>query len=235
MKIVIPSKGRAGILYERAFKLFPEALVCVGESDVADYSKVTKNLLVHPDDVTGIGPLRQWILDNVEDEIVVQVDDDVHSLYSLTGFSKKTLDTPRIAARVIATTALCAQDSGARVFGFNQTWDVRKFMPFKPFLLNSWTGGVIGVIGKSLRFDTFLKLRADIDFCLQSLMKDRFVWIENRYSFVHKRWAGSGGNASNRSEARHKEEIEYLQRKWGKYLKVQDTKTTTRLVMQVPR
>ena len=107
MKIVIPNKGRAGILYERAFKLFPEALVCVGESDVADYSKVTKNLLVHPDDVTGIGPLRQWILDNVEDEIVVQVDDDVHSLYSLTGSSKKTLDTPSMQkSRLFGSVAL---------------------------------------------------------------------------------------------------------------------------------
>ena len=189
MKIVIPSKGRSNILWERALRLFPDAIVCVGESDVKDYSRVTDNLLVHPDEVVGIGPLRQWILDNVDDEIVVQVDDDVQSLYALTGISKRTIDKPEIAKRVIATTALCAKEAGARVFGFNQTWDVRKFMPFKPFLLNSWTGGVVGVIGKGLRYDTFLRLRADIDFCLQSLQKDRIVWIDNRFSFVHKRWA----------------------------------------------
>ena len=144
MKIVIPSKGRANVLREGALKLFPSALICVGESDVPAYSELSDNLLVHPDNVTGIGPIRQWILDNVKDEIVVQVDDDVHTVYSICGLTKRTLNSAAIAERIIYTTAQCAKDAKCRVFGFNQAWDVRKFRPYKPFQLNTWVGVVGG-------------------------------------------------------------------------------------------
>lgn len=235
MKIVIPSRGRSKEIQDGALRLFPNATVCVGESEAKDYEYFCPKLLVHPDNVEGIGPLRQWIIDNVEDEIVVQVDDDVHTVYSICGLTKRTYHDPQVAARIVATTAICAKDAGCKVFGFNQAWDVRKFRPYKPFQLNTWVGGVVGVIGKERRYDISLKLRADIDFCLQSLLKDRIVWSEQRYSFVHKRWSGRGGNAEMRSEERHKQEMEYLQKKWGKYVSFQEKKTAVRMVMHVER
>jgi len=77
MKIIIPSKGRANVLQDKAFRLFPEATLCVGDDEVNAYRKVSSNLLVHPASVVGIGPLRQWVLDHVDDPCVVMVDDDV--------------------------------------------------------------------------------------------------------------------------------------------------------------
>jgi len=70
---------------------------------------------------------------------------------------------------------------------------------------------------------------------LQSLVRDRFVMVDGRYSFIHTRFAGSGGNATNRSAARHAQEIAYLKRKWGKYLDVVQAKGTTRIVLRVVR
>lgn len=235
MQIIIPSKKRAESLKERALKLFPDALVCVAEQERDDYYKVTKNLLLHPDELSGIAPIRQWINDAVDDEIVVQVDDDVYKCSSLVGFTQTQICGVKNIYRVIAQAAICAHDAGSSVFGFNQSWDVRKFRPHKPFLLNSWCGIVIGFVGRKHRYDLNLTLRADIDFCLQCLLKDRIVWIENRYSFVHKRWIGSGGNASNRSEDRHNQEIKYLCNKWGSHLSVQMSKTTLRMNPRVSR
>lgn len=235
MKIIIPSRGRAGVLRDGALSLFPNATVCVSKSDEKDYASVCDDLLVHPDNVEGIGPLRQWILDNVKDEIVVQVDDDCHSVYSICGLTKRDIKDPAMIERIVAVTAQCAKDAKCRVFGFNQAWDVRKFRPYKPFALNTWMGGVVGVIGRQLRYDTSLKLRADIDFCLQSLLKDRITWQDQRYSFVHKRWTGQGGNNTMRSEERHQLEMDYLKKKWGGYISFEETKTAIRIVMKVDR
>lgn len=235
MQIVIPSRSRQDTIGEGALKIFPKALVCVAESERDAYHRVTKNLLLHPDEVTGIGPLRQWILDNVNDEVVVQCDDDVHTVYSLVGFTKRNITNLTAIERIVYGTAQCAIDAKCSVFGFNQAWDVRKYKAMKPFAINSWAGGVIGFVGRKHRYDVNLTLRADIDFCLQCLLKDRIVWIENRYSFVHRRWVGQGGNAANRSESRHEAEIAYLQKKWGRHLSIQAKKHAVRLAIHIER
>ncbi len=235
MKIIIPTKGRADTVADKSLRLFPDATLCVGGDEAAVYRKVSNRLLIHPPEVVGIGPLRQWILDNVKDRCVVMVDDDVKHVYSIVGFYKERFDDPDVAQAIVERSAILAMDAGVRVFGFNQAWDVRKYNPFKPFVLNGWTGGVIGIVGRELRYDTSLLLRADIDFCLQSLVRDRIVLIENRYSFVHDRFAGRGGNAAQRSSERHAREIAYLRRKWGAHLDVRQVKRTTRLIVRVDR
>ena len=235
MKIVIPSKGRAAVLPQKALRLFPDALVCVGDDEVDAYGKVTSNLLVHPASVVGIGPLRQWVLDNVADPCVVMVDDDVTHVYSQVGFHKKRIEDADTARAIVERTAILAQDAGVRVFGFQQAARPLSYANFRPFSLDTWVGGLVGIIGRELRYDPSLLLRADIDFCLQSLVRDRFVMVDGRYSFIHTRFAGSGGNATNRSAARHAQEIAYLKRKWGKYLDVVQAKGTTRIVLRVVR
>lgn len=235
MKIVIPSKGRADILAEKALRLFPDALVCVGADEAPAYSKHTQNLLVHPPEVTGIGPLRQWILDNVEDRTVVMVDDDVRHIISQCGFRSRRFDDPETARAIVERLAVLAGDAGARVFGFYQGGGPLNYSNHRPFSFNHWVGGVVGVIGRELRFDTSLILRADIDFCLQSLLRDRIIMLDCRYCFIHTRFGGKGGNCTNRSSERHEREIAYLQRKWGPYLEVVQAKGTTRLVVKVRR
>lgn len=235
MRIVIPSRGRADTIAGKALRLFPDAMVCVGESEVPAYARHTQNLLVHPDAVTGIGPLRQWVLDNVEDRTVVMVDDDVKAVVSQCGFRSRKFTDPETARAIVERTAIAAGDSGARVFGFYQGGGPLNYSNHRPWTFNHWVGGVVGIIGRELRYDTSLILRADIDFCLQSLLRDRFIMLEARYSFIHTRFGGKGGNCTNRSSERHEREIAYLKRKWGPYLEVVQAKGTTRLVVKVKR
>jgi hypothetical protein len=235
MKIVIPSKGRATVLREKALRLFPDAVICVGDDEVEPYTKVSSNLLVHPAGVVGIGPLRQWVMDHVNDPVVVMVDDDVTHVYSQVGFHKRRIEDPDTARAIVERLAIMAVDAGARVFGFQQAARPLTYANFRPFSVNTWVGGLVGIVGRELRYDTSLLLRADIDFCLQSLMLDRFVLVDGRYSFIHTRFAGAGGNARQRSAERHEQEIRYLRRKWGPYLDVVQAKGTTRLVVRVVR
>ena len=57
MRSFIPSRNRSGIIGDKALRLFPDATLCVGDDEVDAYAKVSGNLLVHPADVVGIGPL----------------------------------------------------------------------------------------------------------------------------------------------------------------------------------
>jgi len=235
VKIVIPSKGRAGTIGHKALRLFPDATVCVGSDEAEVYAAVTRNLLVHPPEVTGIGPLRQWVLDHVEDRTVVMVDDDVKYAISQVGFKARRFDDADTARAIVERLAVLAEEAGARVFGFYQGGGPLQYSNALPFSFNHWVGGVIGIVGRELRYDTSLILRADIDFCLQSLLRDRIVLTDCRYCFIHTRFAGAGGNAANRSSERHAREIAYLRRKWGPYLDVVQAKGTTRLVVKVRR
>jgi hypothetical protein len=235
VQIVIPSKGRPAEIRDGALKLFPDAIVCVGESDAKAYPVPHEQMLVHPDDVTGIGPLRQWILDNVQDRTVVQVDDDMHTVYCQTGFCQRKITDPSMIRAIVDRTARCAEEAGARIFGFGQMGNPIDYRPMRPFAVSTWVGGLVGIIGRELRYDTSLRLRADIDFCLESLKRDRIVWVDDRFRFLHKRFTGSGGNASNRSSQRHHDEMEYLRRKWGRYLELKQAQSTTRLCVRVPR
>jgi hypothetical protein len=175
------------------------------------------------------------VLDHVEYPCVVMVDDDVTHIYSQVGFHKLRIEDAGTARALVERTAIAAMDAGARVFGFQQAARPLTYANFRPFSVNTWVGGVVGIIGRDLRYDTSLLLRADIDFCLQSLMHDRFVLVDGRYSFIHTRFAGAGGNAKQRSAARHEQEIRYLKRKWGRFLDVVQAKGTTRLCVRVVR
>jgi len=237
VRVVIVSRERQALVKKKALKLFPDATLCVGESEAKAYAAACpgSEIITHPDDVVGIAPLRQWVLDNFEDERICMVDDDVSAMLSLPGLMYRKITLTSSIRLVVETAAQCAADVGTAVFGFNQAWDVRKFRPQSPFLLSSWTGGVIGIVGRTVRYDPNLLLRADIDYCLQTLMKHRVVWIENRISFVHDRTGRIGGNSVVRSSKREEFELDYLKKKWGKYLHFTRTKTTLRLKVRVDR
>ena len=237
MRVIIPSRKRIEEC-QHALTLFPQATVCVAESEVKDYQAVPAEILPHPDEVAGIGPLRQWILDNVPDETVVMVDDDVYQVRTPVGHvtKSKVIRDPVAIRQILKNAETMARGFGTPVFGFDQSGaDVRKYHPFDPIGLNSWAGGVIGIIGRELRYDPSLLLRADIDYCLKALLKYRVVLIDRRFAFVHKRFTNRGGNDHMRSSARNQLEIERLQARWGQWLGVEEAKSTIKLKVKVKR
>ena len=227
MRVIIPSRKRVNILKRDALAIFPYATVVVAESEKNDYSFCT-DLVTHPDDVSGIAPIRQWCLDKFDDELILFVDDDVQMVVSLVGYRPTRYSDPGDIAKIVSNAANVCRDLNLAIFGFNQSWDIRKFNPLKPIKLNSWVGGVIGFCGRGVRYDTRLKMRADVDVCMQSLLKQRIVYTEDRFSFIQTRFALAGGNAVNRSESREKEELGKLMSKWGGYVKISTSYGGTR-------
>lgn len=235
MRIVIPSRQRSGNI-PWMFQLFPAAYVCVADSEVETYRSVTPadRLLAHPDAVSGMGPIRHWILTNVQDETVMMIDDDVSKMWIVTGLRKRPVRDPVTIMAVLEHVAQCAKDAGAPIFGFNQAWDVRKYDPFRPFGLRTWTSAIFGVIGRSVLPNPQLKLRVDIDFCLRALARHKMIWVDYRFAFEQQRFSGTGGNASNRSEERNRAEIAYLKQRWGGAIGIRPTKASgVRIVLNV--
>ena len=45
MKIVIPTKGRADVIREKALRLFPDATLCIGADEVGVCGRLSRNFL----------------------------------------------------------------------------------------------------------------------------------------------------------------------------------------------
>lgn len=235
LRVLILSRGRSGSIARDTCSVLPEDVeVLVPESEVGQYAREIPNpLLTVPDEVEGLGMLRNWVLDNIPEESVVMVDDDITSLYQLDLKKSRNVKDRDEALQVLVNAWVMAKDAGAGVFGFSQT-DIRKYKGTDPFSLCSWVGGVIGVIGRRLRFrdDPF---KVDIDFCLQNLLVNRIVWVDNRYFWWQHRDNNFGGNAEFRTESAYERSIETLKDKWGDLIKVKTVKTQKRITLNVER
>ena len=161
------------------------------------------------------------------------VDDDIKHFYCLTGIRTRQVNDPDEVVQVIINAAVMAKDAGAHCFGFSQT-DIRKYNGTEPFRFNSWVGCLVGVIGRDYRFRDD-KFKVDIDFCLQNLLVDRIVWIDNRYWTSQSRDNNLGGNAKYRTKDEFDKSLKSLLDKWGDCLKIGKHKNQVKLSINVKR
>ena len=238
VRIVIPSKSRVAEC-RRALQLLPDALVVVSEDQRELYKPLGVEVLAHPATISGIGPLKNWIMDNVPDETLFIIDDDVKWVRVPVGRETKSeiIRDPASVRQIIENAAIIAKGMGAPVFGFDQSGgDTRKFNPAHPFRLSGWVGAQMGIVGRAIRYDPNLRIRADIDFCLTALLQARIIFQDTRFSFIHEpRFTYRGGNSALRSGDRNQQELVYLKNKWGKVISLKETATTLRIVTHVKR
>ena len=81
--VYIPSKGRAGKV--TSHKLFLDSTIICPDSEVELYKEHHEKVIGVPDEVKGITPTRNWILNNMTDEWMIQVDDDARSFHKYAG------------------------------------------------------------------------------------------------------------------------------------------------------
>ena len=233
IRVLILSRSRSETIHTHL--LLPDFIeVLVPKSQKEQYAKSIHNpILTCPDDVKGLGMLRNWVLDNFMEETVIMVDDDIRVCICKTGFRTRNITDPLEFLQVMTNIAVMAKDAGCHCFGMSQT-DIRKYNATDPFKLNTWVGCVIGVIGRKYRFrdDPF---KVDIDFTLQNLLVDRIVWVDDRYYCYQARDNNRGGNAQFRSKEGFEKSVDTLLAKWGRYLKKKYHQGQIGLSLQVKR
>jgi hypothetical protein len=220
VSVAIISRGRAGTI--RTHRLVPEAVVCVPESEVAEYEEACPGMAVlpYPDRVSGVGPVKNWVLDHVEGTALVILDDDLYELVMVDSSNYYRYADPKVSRAVILNTAQMALDAGVGAFGWSQRSDVRIFRAFEPFRLNGFITGAMGVLDRNIRWDDSLLARCDLDWTLQHLLQNRIVWVDQRWNWKQYRNTNTGGNAVNRSTAQTERDIQVTRERWGRFVTV---------------
>jgi hypothetical protein len=220
-QIAIPSLGRATTLQNHP--MVEHANLCVAEREIDWYKKICGdglNYRVYPDTIRGISQTRNWILDNVrqdDDDFILMMDDDVLGIeYGMTTHSRKSHD-PIYIKDVMVHVAQLAIDAGAGVFGFPRNIRYSQRTAMLPFSLRRWVDGCcMGVIDRELRYDEKVIGKDDFDLCIQVLHKKRIVWLDERWSTIGQHWKLTGGLTTQRTTETEREDVAYLQRKWGR-------------------
>ena len=217
--IVVPSLNRPNNM-KPLLALFPGAYVTVNKSGIDIYRKVVpkKQLLEHPD--MPLIETRNWILDTFQEDSVVQFNDDVQKLVKF-GNTSKTIRDPEIIKGVILNTMQCALDLDIGVFCWSVTANASMIFPqIRPFRANApCSSHAFGVCGKARdrRFDPTFRARGDYDYTLETLLNDRLLLCDVRFSFDCGGMSRGGGGQSGTLTGAQIDEGELaLRRKWGK-------------------
>lgn len=217
-------------------RLFKKPIVCVAEEEKEDYHAIGAELVTHPNNVTGLGRLRQWILEHFDAKLLVQCNDDVKCLYCVVGFRPRRISDPDAIERIILNQANICEDLGISCFSFSPFGDdVRKFRPQKPFTLTRLEGAFLGIIGRKVKYDPNVAQFDDVDLALQCCLKERFVWQDSRFAADHNFITKAGGNTVSRGLENTKRELHYMKKKWGPYVGIGYGKRVISLKVKVPR
>lgn len=236
LKKIIISKGRSKLI--TTHKIINYDCVVLIESEYQKYLEGNdiprEKILVVKNRVVGLGVVRNYILDYFKENIVI-FDDDIIEIKCLLDNRYLLITDKDKIDDIITNCWLNCVESGAKVFGFNQMSDVRKYNELLPFVFNKNIGCVIGMIDNKIRFDEVNKMRVDIDYCLKQLLVNRILWRDNRYVFCQNRFRGQGGNNIYKTKTNVKLEIDYLKNKWGKYIQPVKSKINIGITVNVER
>ena len=115
-RIVVPSRRRVKNM-PRLLGLLPTATVCVAEEEREAYAAVVppKQLITHTIH-TNLIDIRNWILDTVQEDCVVQVDDDFRGVIVLGKRRSRSIHDPEAIAELIENGLRVSSDLGVGVF-----------------------------------------------------------------------------------------------------------------------
>lgn len=230
MKIAVcaPSYKRPKV---KTLEYLPFCRIYVDPAEYAKYKKENPgaDIVMCQSGVQGnLARVKNYILDQeligAGDDAVVIIDDDMNHMGYYEELKKHRLPTEDFMAFVEKYTVM-AQDIGAKMWGVNVNSDPQCYRNCSPFSTISYVGGPFGCFlrGNECRYDETLPLKEDYDMTIQQLNKYRVLLRVNKYHYAVKQSEQSGGCAAMRNFAREKEQLELLQKKWGKRIVRLDT------------
>ena len=221
--VIIYSRGRHDTIGRNTLALFPDALVTVDEREVDAYSRVVpdEQLLPHPQ-FTQLSQIENWIHDRDLAEFVYIMADDIRCMRCLVGWRARTYRDPELLRGLLDVTAVCARDAGAYLFGFGHHMVPTYLNNDRPFALNAYVREVYGFRrGHELRGDENVEQHYDVDVALQSLLKHRIIWRDDRFVFDSQLLGSArGGEGGVRTQEAVDHAARAMVAKWGKWVTV---------------
>ncbi len=224
--IVVPSRRRVHNMPVLR-SLLPTAVVTVDETELADYSGAVPDdkLVPHPTfqpTANGgvVAMIRNWVLEQFDNDIVVFVDDDFVGIQTLFG-SRRRIVHPEEILGVLENAARNTRDLGLSCFCFCRTANALQLREHLPIVPTQMVAACFGIMGPARRrkYDPQMGCRADLDWSMTTLLEDRCVYADVRFYFdVGLSGAGAGGGVGLVTPRRMEASSALLRKKWGKHL-----------------
>lgn len=220
--IVVPSRRRAHNM-PILLQVMPSAIICVEDSEESSYAPFVpkRQLLPHPPLDGKAQGVYNWILETIDNEIVIRMDDDFKQVYSNVGTQRRIRDPDEILA-ILENAARACKDLGLSVFCFSRTCNTAVVRPNeKPIVPVQLAAGVFGVMNaaRHRKMDLAMHSRADLDFSMQTLLSDRCLYADIRFYFdFGAAGAGAGGGVGLTTTTEMDGATRYLRKKWGRYV-----------------
>ena len=199
-------------------------MVCVPESQAAEYLAVTPHVVTHPDDVRGLTPKLNWMLRELADsEGILFLDDDLEYLCRCYGgtdeaATRKVTDAETIHA-IIGQTAQLAREAGAFFFGWETSEStIRYYGGQQPFAFTGFVNGcAMGFLkGHGLSFDERIVAKNDYDICCANAFRNRILFKDCRFAWSQREtFTGAGGQACHRNSVTEQRDVQILREKYG--------------------
>jgi len=215
--VIIPSYKRAGNV--RALEVVAGAILCVPESQADDYAEAHPGAPIepHPDDVIGMAPKRQWMLERWGDHF--SLDDDVKGLRRIYDPDAEPHLSAEESWEAVQATAYVARQVGAKLWGFSNYPMTYTYDVFKPFKTTGYVNGMsMGMFADGLLHwpDDPYFLGSDYYVSGVNAFHHRFIWLDTRFAFEQvKTFRNPGGLSEYRNMDREKESFEKLRRYFG--------------------
>ena len=228
MKITINAPSYKRCNGVDTLKYLPQTKIWVCETEAVEYKKENPGaeIISCKKGIQGnLCRIRNHILDSEFKggaDAVMLVDDDMQ--YIGYHFEKKRC---RLSAEIVPNFLLkysrMAKELGVKIWGLNCNQDKQSYREYTPFSMVSYIGGPFSVhLPNPLRFDEKLFLKEDYDLTLQHLNKYRRVLRLNKFFYVVKQGGSGtgqkGGQAIYRNIKVEMDQIELLQKKWGRHI-----------------
>lgn len=219
--IVVPSRKRPHNM-PLLRSILPTAIICVDEREIADYAHlVPEHLLLSHPPMDGAPRVINWIIDAIEDPILVLIDDDFRGVKCIVGTHRYITDPEEILA-IIENAAIVCRDLGLTTFAWSRTQntamnkaDMTPMLPQGP-ICNA--RGVMGA-ARHRKYDMSMHGRADVDWSLRTLLEDRCVLVDMRFFFdCGPIYAGRGGSVDLITGEQFEKASRLLKEKWGMHI-----------------
>lgn len=220
--IVIPSKGRPKIA-AKAMRLLPDANVYVDEREISDYKPYipTEKLVPHAP-TNNLAEVRNLMIRDFSESVLIQSDDDLKVVRVIGDGTSKLIKKPDVIIDVIENMIEIAEDLDIGLFGWNRCSNPMQYFHGDPLALTSPIAGTFGVRGPARyrKLDSTVYPRADFDWVMYAILKDRITLVDRRFYFDHGPvFSGKGGTVDVIKANQFQRATEILIKRWGRYIK----------------
>lgn len=189
-------------------------VVRASEEEAYRNAGVRKLISAPDEEINTMSKVRQWILDNSPEDIIIQVDDDIKQILYRTDIVMEIKDPDVIDMEFLRIAQLL---SDLKLGYATITVTSRPYLYQEEFKFNSMGGGIYWYNKECYKAknDDKADCKEDVDKILQELMYNRIILMPKYLAMYVKTDTNEGGDNINKNSKVIRECNEYMKLKWG--------------------